>query len=78
LLLSHSMAHDPGPSPADDDKIARILTSDSASRQDGAAQGGGTNSRPPPIQVYDIERVEKVYRSVHSPPSHTPSPLTDI
>lgn len=56
------------------DKIARVLTSDSAP-QDGEQAGnqGGDSSSRAPIQEYSVERVEKVYRFV--PPVSLPLPL---
>ena len=59
------MAHDPGPAHAADDKMARVLTSDSTppnkQAQDDAEQAT-TSTHQPPIEEYTIERVEKVYR----------------
>ena len=59
------MAHDPGPSHGGGDKILpaeRVLTSDSAAEH-GPDDAGGKQA---PIQDYDVERVEKVYRCVYS------------
>ncbi|KAL2017593.1 hypothetical protein VTK56DRAFT_1966 [Thermocarpiscus australiensis] len=57
------MAHDPGP-PQGDDKVPagkQVLTSDIAPSRQDADQGRTTR---PPIQDYDIERVEQVYRKL--------------
>jgi MFS family permease len=59
------------PAQADDNKDPQVLsTPDSTARPDGGEQGVGSRM---PIQDYDIERVEKVYRCVsHFILSHLP------
>ncbi|KAL1840212.1 hypothetical protein VTJ49DRAFT_695 [Mycothermus thermophilus] len=58
------MAHDPGPSKAADDTVSQARASDSKSslrnETDQVKQPGGTA----PIQDYNVDRVEKVYRKL--------------
>jgi hypothetical protein len=70
------MAHDPGPAEAGDSKVAQVLNAD----EHGLQGGNNVSTSAPPIQDYDVERVEKVYRLVFSllsslSPSPPRSPL---
>ncbi|SPQ22015.1 ce2c0ac2-1d3e-4693-b8a1-06c3f59f6a8f [Thermothielavioides terrestris] len=54
------MAHDPGPAEAGDSKVAQVLNAD----EHGLQGGNNVSTSAPPIQDYDVERVEKVYRKL--------------